>query len=325
MEDFKRLADPLSDILALLKPASYFAGGFVVPDEIAVSWPKHSGIKCYAVISGQCWLTVETVPEPVLLSDGDCFLLPRGLPFCLSTDLSLTPMDFFACKDSLKALIPSAPPENGGRYIVGGYFGVTGGPAEELLSALPPIVHIRKEADKTTMRWSLECMRQELASPQPGGKIIAQQLAYMMLVQALRLHLAEGAKGGLGWFFALADKQMNSAIAAMHDQPGHRWTLQLLAERVGMSRSAFAQRFKQTAGSTPMEYLTRWRMLLAADRLRSTSDSVSSIALSLAYDSESAFSKAYRRVMGCSPRSSRKQNDTLPPSSTQGYEAVPLY
>jgi len=175
------------------------------------------------------------------------------------------------------------------------------------------------------MRWSLERMRQELTSRQPGGTIIAQQLAYIMLVQALRLHLAEGAKGGVGWFFALADKQMNSAIAAMHDQPGHPWTLQSLAERVGMSRSAFAQRFKQTVGSTPMEYLTRWRMLLAADRLKSTSDPVSSIALSLAYDSESAFSKAYRRVMGCSPRSSRKQNDALRPSSPQGHEAVPLY
>jgi len=325
MEYLERPADPLSDVLVLLKPVSYFAGGFVVPDGTAVSWPKHSGIKCYAVISGQCWLTVETVPGPVLLSDGDCFLLPRGLPFSLSTDLSLTPMDFFSFKDSLKALMAPAPPENGGRYIVGGYFGVTGGPAEELLSALPPIVHIRKETDKTTMRWSLECMRQELTSPQPGGKIIAQQLAYMMLVQALRLHMAEGAKGGVGWFFALADKQMNSAIAAMHDQPGYPWTLQSLAQSVGMSRSAFAQRFKQTVGSTPMEYLTRWRMLLAADRLKRTSDSVSSIALSLAYDSESAFSKACRRVMGCSPRSSRNQNDALPPSSPKGHEAVPLY
>ena len=79
------------------------------------------------------------------------------------------------------------------------------------------------------MRWSLERMRQELREPQPGGFLVAQQLAYMMLVQALRLHLAEGSRGGVGWLFALADKQMSAAITSMHDDPAHRWTLQELA------------------------------------------------------------------------------------------------
>jgi AraC-like DNA-binding protein len=317
--------DPLSDVLSLLKPVSYAAGGFAVPDPFAVCWQGHPGIKCYAVISGQCWLRVETVPEPVLLQDGDCFLLPRGLPFSLSTDLSLTPVDFFTFMDCHKSYGTPEPPADGGRYVVGGFFGLTGGPADELRNSLPPIVHIRKESDKATMRWSLERMRQELRDPQPGGTLIAQQLAYMMLIQALRLHLAEGAKNGTGWFFALADPGMRSAIAAMHAQPGDPWTLQSLAERVGMSRSVFAQRFKQTVGATPMEYLTRWRMLLAAERLKNSSDSVSSIALSLAYDSESAFSKAFRRVMGCSPRNTRNQTEALPSPATQNHAAVPLY
>jgi AraC-like DNA-binding protein len=95
---------------------------------------------------------------------------------------------------------------------------------------------------------------------------------------------------------------MSAAITNMHDDPGHPWTLQELAERVGMSRSIFALRFKETVGATPMEYLTRWRMLLAGDRLKNTDDSISVIALSLGYESESAFGKAFRRVMGCSPR-----------------------
>jgi AraC-like DNA-binding protein len=88
----------------------------------------------------------------------------------------------------------------------------------------------------------------------------------------------------------------------MHNDPGYPWTLQSLAERVGMSRSVFALRFRETVGATPMEYLARWRMLLAADRLRNSSDGLSAIAQSLGYKSESAFGKAFRRVMGCSPR-----------------------
>jgi AraC-like DNA-binding protein len=88
----------------------------------------------------------------------------------------------------------------------------------------------------------------------------------------------------------------------MHDEPARGWTLQELAQHVGMSRSTFALKFKETVGEPPMEYLTRWRMLLAGDRLENSSDPVSVIALSLGYESESAFSTAFKRVMGCSPR-----------------------
>ena len=294
--------DPLSDVLSLLKPQSYISGAFDVGGDLAVQFPKHRGIKCYALLSGECWLSVEGVPDPVLLNAGDCFLLPRGLPFCLATDLSLTPVDFHVLRQMRKPDVGASGNEGGGRYIAGGHFVLTGSHAEILLKSLPPIVHIRKESDKAAMRWSLERMREELRDPQPGGSLIAQQLAYMMLIQALRLHLADAASGGVGWLFALADKQMSVAITSMHDEPGHRWTLQKLAERVGMSRSIFALRFKKTVGATPMEYLTRWRMLLAGDRLKNSDDSISAIASSLGYESESAFGKAFRRVMECSPR-----------------------
>jgi len=123
-----------------------------------------------------------------------------------------------------------------------------------------------------------------------------------MLLQALRLHLSDASHGQVGWLFALADKQMGAAITALHEEPGHRWTLQELAEHVGMSRSTFAQRFKETVGESPMEYLTRWRMLVAGDKLINSTDPVSVISLALGYESEAAFSTAFKRVMGCSPR-----------------------
>lgn len=140
----------------------------------------------------------------------------------------------------------------------------------------------------------------------------------MMLVQALRLHLSEGAGGGAGWFFALTDEQLSAAITAMHADPAHRWTLQELAGRAGMSRSTFALKFKQTVGTSPMEYLTRWRMLLAGDRLESSSDPVSLIALSLGYESESASSTAFKRVMGCSPRQYGRGRSPASPSRGEG-------
>jgi len=258
----------------------------------------------------------------VSLEAGDCFLLPRGWSFRLTSDLSLPPVDFHTMFPTpLNGGIVS---HNGGGdcFGVGGHFTLTGKHASILLEVLPPIVHIRKESDKAAMRWSLERMMQELRERQPGGFLVAQQLAYMMLIQTLRLHLAEGLSGGVGWLFALADKQMSAAIHSMHDDPAHRWTLQELAERAGMSRSTFALKFKQTVGASPMEYLTRWRMLLAGDKLVNSSDPISAIALSLGYESESAFSTAFKRVMGCSPRQYSRGRNLASPSHSDA-EAAP--
>ena len=292
--------DPLSDVLSLLKPRSYSAGGFGVRGDLAIQWPKHPGIKCYALLSGQCWLNVEGVACPVQLTAGDCFILPCGLPFSLSTNPALRPVPYTQISNFWPSPGPAAYQAEGDCLLVGGHFALSG-QAGILLRSLPPIVHIRQEADKVAMRWSLERMCEELRNQQPGSTLIVQQLAYMMLIQALRLHLADGA-ASIGWLSALADPQMAAAITAMHDNPGQPWTLQKLAECSGMSRSTFALRFKQTVGTTPMEYLTRWRMLLAGDRLKSSTEPISAIAASLCYDSESAFGKAFRRTMGCSPK-----------------------
>ncbi len=293
--------DPLSDVLALLKPTSYLAGGFSVGGDWSIGFGEHAGIKCYSVGAGECWLAVDG-DAPVHLHAGDCFLLTRGRPFRLTSDLSLPARDF-------REYVKDKGPTNfrvinggGGLTIVGGHFALSGNHAALLLKVLPPIVHIRKEADRAALRWSVERMMLELTERQPGSLLVAQQLAQMMLIQALRLHLAEGRTGGVSWLFALADPQISKAISAVHDEPAHRWTIQELGERAGMSRSSFALRFKETVGISPIDYVTRWRMLLASDRLKSSSEPVSVIALSLGYESESAFSTAFKREMGCSPR-----------------------
>ena len=294
--------DPLSDVLSLLKPRSHVSGGFDARGDWAIRFSRNVGIKCYSVVSGECWMTMDDVPGALHLNAGDSFVLPRGRPFGLASDLSVTPVD-------AGAIFPT--PARGGVarfngggefFLVGSRFEIAGHRADLLLEMLPPIVHIRNESDQAALRWSVERMMQELREPQPGNYLVAQHLAHMMLVQALRLHLADGAAAGGGWLIALADRQLSAALNAMHEDPARRWTLQELAGCAGMSRSTFALKFKATVGSSPMDYLTRWRMLLAGDRLENTGDPVSAVSLSLGYESESAFSTAFKRVMGCSPR-----------------------
>ena len=303
--------DPLSGVLSLLKPQNSMCGGFDVGGDWSLQFPEHDGIKCYAIVAGQCWLAVEGVAEAAHVQAGDCFLLPLGRPFRLASDLALPPVDLKSIYK--KPLNGGISVWNGGGDVagVGGFFGLERNHASLLLGMLPPIVHIKKEADRLALRWSMERMMAELREPQPGSFLVLQHLAHMMLVQALRAHLAEGPRGGVGWLFALADEQVGPAIGAMHDEPAHPWTLQELAERVGMSRSGFAARFRETVGSTPIDYLTRWRMLLAGDRLKNSVDSISVISRSLGYESESAFSTAFKRVMGCSPRRYSRGRDLV--------------
>lgn len=293
--------DPLSQLLSLLKPESYVTGGVVLNPELAVQWPSHDGIKCYAVVSGQCWLSVEGVADPIQLSAGDCYLLPPGPPFRLATDLTLTPVGFQSVRTDMTSDIAAKADATSSCFLVGGHFLLAGRAANLLLGSLPPVVHINNHSDRDAMRWALDRMAQEVREPQPGSGMIVQQLAFMLLIQALRLHVSDGSATHNGWLVALRDKHLSVAIACIHDNPGHRWTLETLATQAGMSRSAFAKHFKETAGTTPIEYLTQWRMLLACDRLQHSNDPLLRIAASLGYESESAFGKAFKRVIGCSP------------------------
>lgn len=299
--------DPLSQVLSLLKPRSYLSAGFEAGGDWAVRFAKQQDtLKCYAVVSGGCWLAVDGVDEPVRLEAGGCFVLPSGRAFRLASDMSIEAVDS-------ETIFPPDRPggvvrvnDGGGLFLAGSRFAVAGSQAGLLLRLLPPIVHIHADTEKAALRWSVERMMEEMREGQPGGRLIAQHLAHMMLVQALRLHLADVMNGDKGWFAALSDRQIGAAIRAIHADPAHRWTLQDLASRSGMSRSAFALRFRETTGETAMEYLARWRMSLAADRLENSSEAIGTIALDLGYESESAFSTAFKRIMGRSPKQFRQ-------------------
>lgn len=294
--------DPLSDVLSLLKPRGYQSGGLDAGGDWSFQFPKSNGFFCLALVSGYCWLSVDGVDEPVLLQAGEFAVLPHGPAFRAASDPAVAPVDILSViAEKLNGNILTW--QGGGACLgLSAIFTFAGEHANILSEVLPTLIHIRNPADRVALQWYLERMMTVIRNPQPGGVLQGEYLAQMMLIEVLRLHMTDKMTGGVGWLFALANKQLSAAIAAMHERPGHRWTVQELAERAGMSRSAFALRFKEQVGTSVMEYLIRWRMLLAADRLVNSSDAVSSIALSLGYESESAFGFAFKREMGCSPR-----------------------
>lgn len=294
--------DTLSDVLSLLRPRSFMFRALEAGEPWSLQFPGADGIRCYALLSGRCWLLVDDISTPVRLEAGDCVLLTKNRPFRMTSDPALPSVDALSLFSEAHAGGVAVCNGGGDLAGIGGYFKFTDHHAGLLLELLPPVVHVRSEPDKAALRASMELMMQELRDPKPGGFLVAQHLAHLMLVQALRVHLTAASNTGVGWLFALADKQMAAAINAMHDEPARAWTLRALAELACMSRSTFALKFKRTVGTSPMEYLTRWRMLLASDKLKASDQSIGTIAASLGYESESAFRTAFKRIMGCSPR-----------------------
>lgn len=303
--------DPLSDVLSLLRIRNYHSATLCLGGDWAFTFPEREGIKFTAVVKGSCWLQVEGEQQPQRLHQGDCFLMTRGMPFSLYSDMSQPVMNSDGHFQTLAADELALHYGGNDTQLVGGRFDFSGVPTQLLLSSLPSLVHVQaNEPQASLLRWALERFTCELQHKRPGRSLMNEHLAHLMLVEVLRTHLATLESNGIGWFYGLADRHLSVALSAMHADPSHRWSVQELAQLATMSRSAFALRFKQVVGTAPMEYLTYWRMLLASDRLKNSDDSVSTIAFSLGYESESAFSTAFKRVMSQSPRHYVRQHAT---------------
>ncbi len=300
--------DPLSDVLSLLKPRNQFYAGLDAAGDWSFDFPPHQGIKFTAVMRGTCWGFTNDLAQPLRFDAGDCFLLNCGRRFVLSSDPALPPQESAHILEA--AYRDGIAVHNGGGevFLISGRFDFTGSHTAALFEALPALVNIPGASSQAgILRWSLDQLTAELHSPQPGGALLSTHLVHLMLVQVLRLFLASHGEMPQGWFLALTDRRISPAIGAIHAEPARHWTLEGLARIAGVSRTVFAQRFKALVGRTAMDYLARWRMLLAADRLRAGSESVSGIAFSLGYESESAFSTAFKRIMACSPSQYRRQ------------------
>lgn len=294
--------DSLSQILSLLKARSYITAGFDAGGDWSLRLDDlQARIKCYAVVRGRCWLWAEDDTDPVEVVAGDSFILPSGRSICIGSDPQLAPTLASA------SLAPDRSGEtvvyNGGGdvLLVGSRFEARGAHGADLLESLPTMLLVRDFAGQTSLQWAIEQMMAELRSGQAGASLMAQHLAGMMLVQTLRLYLARQGEGAINWLAALGDPHLGRALDALHAAPGRHWTLGMLAGEAGLSRSVFAQRFREKTGETPLGYLARWRMTVAAEALMEGA-TVAQAADIVGYRSETAFGTAFRRVTGLSPR-----------------------
>ena len=292
--------DPLSDIVALLHPHDCVAAGLDAGGDWRVRFDRHAGLKCNAVLEGACWLRVEGMDAPLRLEAGDCAILPHGRPFVLSA----RPMRGGADAAAVYAPVPhggTAVHGGGGAFFMtGARFLLSGSAADALLRALPPIMVVRPGAAGDAVRWSLGRIAEELREDRPGRALSVAHLSHYVFVQVLRCHLSEAAPAA-GWLALHADRQLSRAVAVMHDDPARPWRVGELAAEAGLSRTAFAVRFRRVGAETPMGYLTTLRRLRAVELLRRSNAPLAQVAAAVGYASESAFGAAFKRATGASP------------------------
>lgn len=251
-------------------------------------------------------LTVDGVPEPIELSAGDCFLLVQPRRFTLASSPGLTPAPaapvFAAAVDGVARTGDGAD-----FFCLGGRFDFGERARELLLDALPPVLRVPGDSPAAaTLRWALEQIDSELRDRPMAAGLVTEHLAVVMLIHMLRLHLSAGDTAQ-GWLAGLTDPVVAPALRAMHARPADPWTVADLARVAAVSRSTLAARFRQSVGRGPLDYLTDWRIELAADRLRRGDGTMASIARTVGYASESALSNAFKRVTGSSPRAYRQR------------------
>jgi AraC-like DNA-binding protein len=254
----------------------------------------------FAMLSrGNCWLSVEGTPEPIPLTGGDCFLLARGTSIVLRDSPRTRPRWSFR-EIGARANNNVAHYGGGGAptTIVCGSFSFDRASLKPITQLLPSFILIKAEQARTL---ALQALASEMAEQVPGSEVVATRLAEVLFIQVLRAHIASEPERNKGWLRAVFDPQMGTALSAIHYRVNTPWTVESLAEAAGMSRSAFAARFRELLGQTPLEYVTEWRMQKAMQLLQQRDKKLIDVARLVGYESDAAFSKAFKRVVGANP------------------------
>lgn len=301
------------DTLSLILNDIRLHGAAFRDTQLAAPWAVrlHSpGLTSFHIVTrGEAWLLREDA-APLRLQTGDIAMLPSGLEHRVQDDPATreTPHDLLPEFAQLRREPVRLGGNGASAGLLSGHFRFDIELARPLIAALPPLIHLRSIAGTPApwLRIGLQFIAQETATVQPGQQVIINRIADILLVEALRDHVASLPEGDGNWLLALRDGSLSAALAAMHQQPGRDWSVPELAEIAHLSRSAFAERFTQVMGQPPLSYLTEHRMRLAAWKLRQTRLSIAQIAGQVGYASETAFSQAFKRAHGVSPSAWRK-------------------
>jgi len=297
--------DALAEVLAVAGVRGTIAATLNAVEPWGVTLSPLPGAAFHAVTEGTAWLYLDGHPG-VRLMPGDVVLLPTGLAHTLASapGTGLVPFDRLAAEQG---------------HAAGGELQLGTGPAQTrilcaryqqdpavslpLLTLLPVVLHIPAGRASTALDTTLRLLAHEVGQPRLGTAAVLNRVVDILLVQMLRAWLDTSPAGPDAgcWLRALLDPVAGPALTALHGQPGRDWTVGSLAVATGVSRATLARRFPAAVGATPAAYLARWRMDLAARRLRDTEDTVGVIARSLGYTSEYAFNRAFTRARGITP------------------------
>ncbi|MDR7093650.1 AraC family transcriptional regulator [Hydrogenophaga laconesensis] len=291
------MADPLSDVIALLRPRAVFSKVISGAGAWAVRYADFGQPSFCTMLEGQCVLTVNG-QEPVTLEAGDFVLMPATPGFTLSgtepaVPVSIDPLQVADAQGDIRHGRIDGPPEV---RMLGGYFAFESPDAALLVSLLPALLHVRG-VDR--LQALVRLVRDESTDQRPGRDLVLGRLVEVLLIEALRSSAGEGAPQGL--LRGLADTRLAAAMRLMHGEPSHPWTVEELAKQAALSRSAFFERFSRAVGQRPMEYLMAWRMALAKNLLRQGKVALEEVAERVGYSSASTFSTAFSRHVGQSP------------------------
>ncbi len=298
--------DPLTDVLDLARVSGAVLAQLLAHAPWGVAVDPQPGATFHSVMAGSCWLRTADVP-PLRLMPGDVVLLPTNLPHTLSSgpDTPAISLDQVT-KAGLRT--PEGMIELSGdgavTHILCAAYDYDHEVAQPLLSLLPGLLHLSTDLpddDDGAVAATLHLLRFELGGNPPGSRAAVGRLIDVLLVHVVRAWLRAQPDGEASWLRALRDPVAARALALLHDQPQRPWSLEALAAAVHVSRATLTRRFGELVGEPPLAYLTRWRMDLAAQRLRETDDPIVAIAADVGYTSEYAFSRAFSRARGQPP------------------------
>ncbi|MDB6062911.1 MAG: AraC family transcriptional regulator [Verrucomicrobiaceae bacterium] len=314
--------DLLSDILSAIQIESTFFGRQTLTAPWGYEIPHTRTVHFLSVTSGNCWL-LRPAQTPQLLENGDfvMFTRPTTSVFASAPDVSIEPLvDLIRAHYSPDYSIDwrNVPPFDlhhggGGRIteLVGGAIDLPADTGAMLINSLPEFIYLNN-ADAQTRRWLQPLMNliaeeiQMAAANAPGYAAISKRLAELLFLRIIQVHWVQNPTETSGWLRGLSDARIAKVLQAMHSTPQHSWTLAILAEVAGMSRSALAERFAHLIGEPPIQYLTRWRMHLAALQFTNGEKRTAIVAESVGYQSEIAFAKTFKRFLGVSPAAYRR-------------------
>ncbi len=266
-------------------------------------------ISYHVVIEGSCWGGLRG-QAPQSMQAGDILVVPQGDPYFLAAPSDAPQrygddeaVDFF--RRMAAGELPHVVNADGGgaktRFICG-FLGCDAQPFNPVLASLPRVLHLRRAAAPgARLAHLVDFALGELGEQRAGRRDVLLRLAELLFVEVLRSHLAGETTGRHGWLAALRDPLLSRALAALHREPARAWTLDTLAAAAATSRSTLAERFVQVMDQPPMQYLAAWRMQLATRLLAKGRDKVRTVAEAVGYDSESAFSRAFKRHTGVPP------------------------